>query len=150
MTATVTILNSDRLLKKMTRIPDAARAQIRLAMAEQADDIVELMQRLAPPHIKPTVGWKWGGRAPKGSMSIGRVQVPAGPSVMALTIYATEWTSRWFEFGTAERFHKDGKSVGAIAAIPFFFPSWRAGRKTAKRKMRAAVRAAAKQVAAQG
>lgn len=150
MTATANIANADRLLRKLRKLPDAARQQIRAAMAEQAEEIVEMMRRLAPAHIKPTLGWKWGGRAPKGSMSIGRVQVPTGDTAMTLTIYATEWTSRWFEFGTAERFHKSGKSVGAITPHPFFFPSWRAGRKGAKAKMRTAIRKAARDVARSG
>lgn len=142
---TATILNAERLLRKLQAMPSKVKEAIRQAMADQADEIVAMMRRLAPDHIRPTIAWRWGKRAPAGSMSVATV---GGKGDLTITIYAKEWTAHWFEFGTAERFHETGHPTGKITAQPFFYVSWRANRKSARAKIRAALRKAAKEVAA--
>jgi HK97 gp10 family phage protein len=148
MTATVTITNEEKLIRKLTRIPEAMRLKIRDAMADEADEMVAMMKRLVPvepgkPDLKDSIGWRWGARAPAGSASVGQVRAPSEfGSTLTLTIYAANdqtFYGTFVEFGTSK-----------MAARPFFFPSYRARRKEAKRAMRAAVRAAARQVAAGG
>ena len=140
---TATILNAERLLAKLRRLPDAAREQIKIAMAEQADEIVDMMRRLVSVDegdLRDSIGWRWGAKAPKGSMSVGTVNPGVGG--LTITIYAGNskaFHARWIEFGTVK-----------MGSRPFFFPSWRAGRKSAKNKVRAAIRKAAKQVASAG
>ena len=59
---------------------------------------------------------------------------------LTITIFAGNnraYYARWIEFGTQK-----------TPAHPYFYPSWRASRKTFRNKTRAAVRAAARQVAA--
>lgn len=141
--ATAEIKNADRLLRKLTIIPEAMREKIRVAMADEADEIVAMMKRLAPVDdgdLRDSIGWRWGSKAPKGSMSLGTVQAPAMGSTLTLTIYAGNnkaFYARFVEFGTVK-----------MVKRPFFFPSYRARRKEAKRAIRAAVRAAARQVVA--
>ena len=141
--ATAEIKNADRLLRKLTIIPEAMREKIRVAMADEADEIVAMMKRLAPVDdgdLRDSSGWRWGSKAPKGSMSLGTVQAPAMGSTLTLTIYAGNnkaFYARFVEFGTVK-----------MVKRPFFFPSYRARRKEAKRAIRAAVRAAARQVVA--
>lgn len=148
MPVTVKVQNAERLYRKLTRIPEAMREKIRVAMAAEADEIVELMKRLVPvepgkPDLRDSIGWRWGARAPRGSASVGQVRAPSEfGSTLTLTIYAANnqtFYGTFVEFGTRK-----------MAARPFFFPSYRARRKEAKAAMRAAVRAAARQVAAGG
>ena len=135
------IKNAERLIQKLTVLPDAMRAEIKLAIEAQADEIVALMKRLVPHQsgdLRDSIGWTWGD-APKGSVSVASV----GASALAdlrVTIFAGNaeaYYARWVEFGTRK-----------MRARPFFFVSWRAGRKPAKNKIRAAIRKVAKQVAA--
>ena len=141
--ATAEIKNADKLLRKLTIIPEAMREKIRVAMAHEADEIVAMMKRMAPVEsgdLRDSIAWRWGTKAPKGSMSLGAVSAPAMGSTLSLVIFAGNneaFYARWVEFGTVK-----------MAKRPFFFPSYRAGRKQAKKAIRAAVRAAAKQVAA--
>lgn len=147
MTVTAEVQNSERLLRKLTRIPEAMREKIRTAMAAEADEIVEFARRLVPKDsgaLAASIGWRWGARAPNGSISIGTVEVPSGPNgtVLTLTIYAGNdraYYARFVEFGTSK-----------MAKRPFFFPAYRARRREARNAIRRAVRAAAKQVAANG
>lgn len=147
------VQNVQRLLRKMAAIPKAAQDEIKAAMAEQADEIVALMRRLAgDPKIVASIGWTWGNSAPKGAKALASVHTQA-ISDLAITIFAGSndaFYTRWWEFGTAERHWKSGKSTGAMPRRPFFYVSWRASKKTARNKMRAALRKAVRQVAAQG
>lgn len=137
------IQNAERLLQKLRRIPQAAKVSIREAMAEQADEVVAFMKRRVPVDegdLRDSIGWRWGSRAPAGS--IGVATVGARDSDLTITIFAggqSAFHARWVEFGTVK-----------MAARPFFFVSWRANRKHIRRRIQAAVRAAARRVAAGG
>lgn len=138
MSVTVSVTGGDALLRKLTVMPERAKEQVRTVMAQQADEIVEMMKRLVPVDqgdLRDSIAWRWGSRAPKGAMAIGTVG--AKGSDMTVTIYATDFKARWIEFSTVK-----------MPAQPFFFPSWRASKKGSVNKIRAAVRKAAKQVAA--
>jgi HK97 gp10 family phage protein len=147
VTISLTVQNADRLVKKLTRIPELMRLKIRDAMADEADEIVAMMKRLVPvepgkPDLRDSIGWRWGARAPAGSAAVGQVRTSEFGSTLTLTIYAANnqtFYGTFVEFGTSK-----------MAARPFFFPSYRARRKDAKKAMREAVREAARQVAAGG
>lgn len=125
-------------------MPEAAKREIRNAMAQQADDIVRLMKQLAPHKsgtLRDSIQWKWGA-APRGSTIIAAMRGAGVGGDLTLAIYAggpDAYYARWLEFGTV---HMDPH--------PFFFVSWRAKRRSARRKVRAAVRTAARRVAAGG
>lgn len=140
----------ERLLAKLRRMPEMVKEEARIAMAKQADEIVAMMKRLAPVLKEPdsrrtpgalrdSIGWRWGKKAPKGSMAVASVSSDGDDNDMTITIYAGSKDVFWAtfqEFGTAK-----------MAASPFFYVSWRANRKSARRNIRAAIRRGVKRAA---
>lgn len=133
------------LKSRFAKVVPRLEASLRQVLEAEARSIVAQMDRVKPiPEIE--INWTWG-RAPRGAVTVGQVRPdPSGPRI---TIYATATTTdrpggfpgvaTWFEFGTAERFHKNGKSTGAIDARPYFFPTYRANRDGVRRKIRARI-----------
>lgn len=148
MASITRILGLAKLQRKLDRLPQVAKATIRAAMAEAADEVVALMKSLVPVSadgshgnppgtLRDSIGWTWG-KAPKGASIVAVAKTKLGGD-MTITIYAgsTEaFYARWQEFGTQN-----------MPASPYFYVSWRASKKRAGRKVRAATRKAAKQVA---
>lgn len=165
------ILNLARLERKLQRLPKQAESRIRVAMEVAAEDIVRLAKSLAPfdtGELRDSIGWTWGA-PPRGSLTLGKIARSALGKSLTLTIYAGDevaYYARWVEFGTAphslakgaDRSARGGRGKrqdqGAqhpgAAAHPFFFPAYRANLKSAKAKIRRAVRDAARKVAAGG
>lgn len=153
---TVKILNGDRLVRKLKAFPARAEAAIRSAMEQSADEIVRQMKSLAPVDsgdLQMSISWTWGD-APKGSLKIGQIKSAAGN--MRITIFAgggDAYYARFIEFGTTP-FTSGGKFAGAanpgVKAQPFFYVSFRAGRKRAKSRVTRAMNRAAKEIAANG
>jgi len=145
----------DRLKRKLARLPIVARQMIRQQMEKTADEIVTMMKNLAPVDdgkLRDSIGWTWG-KAPKGSITLASVK-STGEDGMTLTIYAGNseaYYARWVEFGTA-RHENSGLFAGSIhpgtTAQPFFYVSWRANKRRARRAVSKAVRDSAKKVAA--
>jgi HK97 gp10 family phage protein len=166
-----TILNLAKLERKLKRLPQAALAEIRAAMERAADDIVALAKSLVPidsGDLRDSIAWTWGA-PPRGALTLGKVAKSALGKQLTLTIYAGDdaaFYARWVEFGTqaaeakASRQNANYKRTvimtkalaahAATPAQPFFYPAYRASRKEAKRKIRAATRRAAKKVASGG
>lgn len=150
MGVTAKIIGMEKLRRKLAKLPDATKAEIRKAMAKQADIIVAMMKSLAPVLSSPdprripgalrdSIAWTWG-QAPKGSFAISTLKGAGVGGELTLTIYAggnAAYWARWVEFGTVK-----------MSASPYFYVSWRANRKGARRSISAAVRKAAKRVAA--
>ena len=99
-------------------------------MEQGAEEIVEMMRRLAPVddgELRASINWKWGD-APPGTFAVTTIKggKRAGQEVAALrlTIYANAKDSKgrpyasWVEFGT--------KNSGPN---PFFWPSYRSLRR---------------------
>jgi HK97 gp10 family phage protein len=151
-----TILNKDKLLRKLRAFPPRAEAAIRTAMEQSADQIVSLMRSLAPVDsgdLQMSISWTWGD-APKGSLKIGQIKSATGN--MRITIYAgggDAYYARFIEFGT-QPFISGGKFAGAanpgVRAQPFFYVAYRAQRKSAKSRVSRAITKAAKEIAANG
>lgn len=139
-----TILNRARLQRKLDRLPAAAKSAIKGAMAEAADDIVRMMKSLVPEDsgaLKESIGWTWGRDVPKGAVIAAVVKSALGND-LTITVYAGNdeaFWARWVEFGTVK-----------MPAQPYFYVSYRANRKAAKRKIRKATRDAARKVAKGG
>lgn len=144
MTVKVKVTGEEKLLRKLTIIPREARTEIYHAMADQADEIVEMMQRLVPVEfgdLRRSITWHWGprGRKRPGTTELGELRA-AQREDLTITIVAADneaFYGRFIEFGTRH-----------MAARPFFFVSWRANRRPARNRIRAAVRRAARRVAA--
>jgi HK97 gp10 family phage protein len=116
------------------RIPKNARINVRAAMEDAANDIVEEMWSRAPQgatgRVGASIGWTWG-KAPAGSFVIGRVGRTEFAS-MRITIFAgggDAFYARFHEFGTVK-----------MPAQPFFFPVWRARRKRVRSRISRAIR----------
>ena len=133
------LLNLARLDRKLKRLPEVARAHIRAEMEMVAEDIVGMMRRLAPKDqgdLAASIGWTWG-KAPKGAGVVATAKSSLGAD-MSITIYAGSaeaYYARWQEFGTQD-----------MPASPYFYVSWRASKKAAKRRLRKANRTAVSKV----
>lgn len=124
------------LNRKLTKaIPEKVYNQVRTVLAAQADKIVAQMKRHAPVDsgdLQMSIGWCWGN-APRGTMTLGTVGTGKGGRTfkqgkdkngLRISIYAGGGDAfyAWFvEFGTQH-----------MAAEPFFFPIWRANKRSAK------------------
>lgn len=114
-----------RFNRRWMAIPKAARVNVKAAMEDAANDIVEEMWSRAPfdeGDLAASIGWTWG-EAPEGTLTIGTV---GGTEYGALriTIFA----------GGGDAFHAWFQELGTqnMPANPFFFPVWRARRKRVK------------------
>jgi len=150
------VLGLDRLRRKLKRFPEAVEAEIKAAMEVSANEIVAMMKSLVPVDggaLRDSIAWTWGA-APKGSMTIGRVQ--SGSGNLVITIYAgggDAFYAFMVEFGSAPHLNGgrfQGSQHPGVAAQPFFFFSFRALRRRAKGRVTRAINKAAKQVAAGG
>lgn len=149
MARAVRIIGLAKLQRKLDRMPSAAKAKIRIALEEAADEIVRMARSLAPVlkgpdsrrkagALRDSIGWTWG-KAPKGAITLGKVAEASLGGDLTITIYAGNseaFYARWVEFGTEN-----------MKAQPYFYPSYRANKKTAKRRVRAAITRAAKETA---
>ncbi len=150
----MTIKGLKELQRKLDRLPAVAKARIREAMEQGADEIVSMMRSLVPTDsgdLRDSIAWTYG-RAPKGALTLGKVQSVGGD--LTITVYAgnaTAFYSRFVEFGTAAHTAGGkfaGATIPAVAASPFFFISYRANRKKVKSRITRAINKAAKEVAA--
>jgi len=151
---TATIRGLKRLQAKLDRLPVKVKTRIREAMEKGADEIVTMAKSLVADDsgaLRDSIGWTYG-RAPKGAMTIGKVESSGGD--LTITIYAGNeeaFYARWIEFGTSAH-TAGGKFTGAKIpaqpARPFFYVSFRANRKRVKSRITRAINKAAKEVAA--
>lgn len=147
-----TIKGLKQLQRKLDRLPDAVKMRIREAMEQGAEEIVSLAKSLAPySSLKDSIGWTWG-RAPKGAITLAKVETTGGD--LTITVFAgnseTYW-ARWVEFGTKAHTAGGmfaGAEIPSQAAKPYFFVSFRASRKRVKSRITRAINKAAKEVAA--
>lgn len=139
-----------QLRAKFAKVPDLVKDELMAVMEKSAKEMVSEMNALKPiPEI--TVHWTWG-EVPKGSLKIGTFRGNEYGRI-AITIYATAHESDfgnfpaitwWFEFGTAMRQHKTGKSTGQIQPQPYFFPVVRSNKSRVRGRLTRAVNSAMK------
>lgn len=127
------------LNRKLTKaLPQKVYDQVRVVLAAQADKIVAQMKRFAPVDtgdLQISISWCWGN-APTGTMTLGHVGTGRGrggrtakkqsvdTTGLRISIYAgggDEFYAWFVEFGTQH-----------MAAEPFFFPVFRANKRSAK------------------
>jgi HK97 gp10 family phage protein len=147
--AVTKIIGLAKLHRKLQRMPAVAKARIQEAMETSANDVVRMAKGLAPVLKSPTperragalrdsIGWTWG-KPPRGTITIGKVMNGALGADLTITIYAGDseaFYARWVEFGTQN-----------MSAQPFFYPSYRASKKSANSRIRRAITRAAREVA---
>lgn len=149
------IRNVDRLKRKLARMSRATKEEIRTALAQSAGEIAELMRRTVPVadgDLRDSIIWQYGDQE-KVSYSQTLGSVTAGHE-LSVRISAGNSKVRYahlVEFGTAAHV-AGGKFAGAqhpgTTAQPFFYPSYRLGKKRAKARINRATTRAAKKVAA--
>lgn len=121
------------LERKLLAMPKAVEAEVRKAMAQGADEIVDAMRRLAPDWLRPSIKWTWGN-APLRAVALAGFGRPG--LLLRITIYSQDYRAQWFEFGTADRVQKTtGRHVGRISAVPFFYPAFRLTRRRARSRI---------------
>jgi hypothetical protein len=130
----------EALIKSVERNAEKVCDEMRLMLAVQYPAVVRQVE----------IGWTWGD-APRGSFAIGKASNGTETTSLSVTIYArgkqgSGISPTWFEFGTAERFTKEGESRGRITAGPFFYTVFRANRQRVQASLRAALRRAVKKI----
>ena len=145
------ILNLARFKRKLSRLPDVARAEIRSGLEKSAEEIVDLMRRMVPVKegdLKRSIGWTWGA-PPEGATVFAKA---AGKAGLSITIYAGDRSTvvtnkRGIEFQNAliQEFGSE-----KMTANPFFRPALRITRKRAQSRVSRAIGKAARKVAAGG
>ncbi len=130
---------TERLHARFKAVPQKILDEVARVLETQAEKIVGDMRRLAPKRtlaLVNSIGWTWGD-APKGSISIGKVRGKSFDQVV-ITIYAG---TRDKSLGSADAFYARFQEFGTVKmpANPFFFPAWRANKRTAQAAMKRAV-----------
>ncbi len=147
------------LQRKLKALPKAANLAIAPAMEAVAKEVVALARSLASASVDTgdlqlSINWTWG-EAPKGSIVIGKVKDKMSGN-LAITIFAggdNAFWARWVEFGTAPHINGGlfaGTQHPGTKAQPFFYPAWRARRRSAKNRISRAITKSARAVAAGG
>lgn len=139
---------------RLAKIPASATQAARGAMEQGAEEMVQMMRRLAPVddgELRASINWTWGD-APPGTFAVTQIKggKRAGQDVAALrvTIYANAKDAKgrpyasWVEFGTKRQTLQGEKQIGAN---PYFYPSYRALRKRVMGRIIRAIRKAIKE-----
>ncbi|MPR62760.1 HK97 gp10 family phage protein [Ochrobactrum intermedium] len=136
------IIGLAKLQKKLNAMPQIAKDEIKKALEQSADEIVELAKSLVPEdtgELRESIGWTYG-KVPRGAMTLGKVFASKLATDLTITIYAGNseaYYARWVEFGTQK-----------MAARPYFYVSYRANKKKAQSRVRRSITRAAKKAAA--
>ncbi|MCV2877609.1 HK97 gp10 family phage protein [Sedimentimonas flavescens] len=119
--------------RRLKVIPALITAEVRPVMEACADELVAMMQTLAPRDTgegAASIGWTWGD-APKVAMVLDSLTAKKNAKDR-IVIYAAggdAFHMRFQEFGTVD-----------MPAQPFFWPAYRALKAKIKRRIAAAVR----------
>lgn len=113
----------DRLRKKLAKMPELARVEIRKALDKGAEEVLRAQRTLAATSRRT------------GAL-IGGLHAEDGEHDLQVKVVSSAFYSRYVEFGTSHS-----------AAEPFFFPGYRLVKKRVKARIARAARAAAKKVA---
>lgn len=144
------VKNISALKKRFRNLPRHVNEALTAQLEREAVKVVRAMEILKP-NEKIEINWTWGD-APAGSITLGKVAQNEYAAIR-ITIYASASSTkqsdfpaltRWFEFGTDERFTKTGAYRGKMTASPFFFPGYRTRKDFIKRNLRNALRRAVK------
>lgn len=143
--------NRQKVVNRLKRLPDAMKTKIRAAMAKGADEIVSMQRRLVAVDsgdLRKTIQWNWGARKIRYSQGSSKspafgLTISAGGQVAGVDVrYA-----HIVEFGAAPHviggiFKGQGVMHPGIDAQPFFYPSYRAKKKSFRNRYRRAMRQA--------
>lgn len=149
-----TVAGLEKLQRQLRAMSTETRSAIRQAIAQGADDMVGLAQRLAPKKtgaLAKSIVATPGGKSP--AYSTFRSAIEGDPD-LTVVISAGNSKVRYahlVEFGTAPHINKGlfpGTQNPGTDAQPFFFPAYRATRRSVRSRIARAVTRAAKKAAA--
>lgn len=150
--ARVYLKNLPQLKAKLEKLRNDTADDVRPAVGKAAQLVVDMMQRQVPVEsgeLRDSIGWTFGDK-PKYSQAV--TTVKAGP--LTVTIFAGNTKVRYahlVEFGTAPHINGglfDGSKHPGAKPQPFFFTSYRAMRKEARRMITKAVKEAVRKAVA--
>ncbi len=148
------VTGSEALAKRLADIPDEVLQALRPALTRSVREIagdaralaeasrrsgalVESIAETAPGETTPAFASDGGQRM-------------AGPNEAFVTVGDTDARhGHLVEFGTGERFHKDGTPTGAMPAAPFLLPAWRLNRARVERRIKRAISQGARKAVAE-
>lgn len=143
--------NRARFLEKLKRIQGAPRKAMRGALDEGARQIVSTARSLAPKKsgaLAASIGHTFGDFAPANGNVRGFGGEAKGDADLTVTIHAGDaaaFYAAFVEFGT-KKHDAGGMFEGAehpgATPQPFFFPAYRANKRSVKARISRAMRAA--------
>ncbi len=154
--ARVTIKRSKQLSDKLKALRVATQAPVRAALGSAAQDMVDMMKGLVPDgpgtgdrDLKGTIKYHFGAAEGGGSDAVTGRSAATRATITAGDAKNPE--ARWIEFGTQPHTNAGtfaGTENPGTPARPYFFPSYRALKKSAKAKVQRAITKAVKDIAA--
>lgn len=148
------MLGRAKLRRRLMRLPEEVKAQLKRDFAQGADDIVDMMKTYAPVddgELRDSIHWRWAGdKQVAYSQGDTSGAAPGELGDMSIRIAAGNTKVRYahlVEFGAAPHvaggMFKGAQHPGRQAQ-PFFFPSYRAQRKRVVKNFRSGIRKAMK------
>jgi len=164
------IKNRARLRAKLRALPTEIKKHIIPALEKAAQEIVDMQHHLAPfksGDLRNSIDWTWGA-VPKrvAFLSLQTQPSPQSKNDLFISIYAGNekaFYARFVEFGTrattkgekvtsstsrGKRTMTASRTFPGTRAQPFFFPAYRALKKSVKNRINRATNKALKAVAA--
>jgi HK97 gp10 family phage protein len=135
----------DALHRRFGQVPVKIINAVADQLEKEAAKVVQDMKAIVPVGatgaLRNSIGWTWGD-APKGSLTLGKVQGREYETV-AITIYAG---TRDKGLGDQDAFYAHFQEFGTVkmTANPFFYPAWRANKKRVASSIKRAVNKAIK------
>jgi len=148
------VTGSEALAKRLAAIPDDVLNALRPALARSVAEIASDARLLAEGSrrsgaLVESIAETGPGETTPAFASDGG-QRTAGPNEAFVTVGSPEARhGHLVEFGTGERFHKDGSPTGTMPAAPFLLPAWRLNRARVERRIKRAISSGAKKAVAQ-
>lgn len=133
----------DKLLRKMAALPKAARAAMHDALEKSAEDVTALQKRLVRKKsgdAEASIGYTFGDYR-QISANVRGVTAGGGGADPDLTVTLHAGDAKAFYIGFLE--------FGTVhaPAYPFFYPAYRAKKRSIKSRLSRAARKAAREVA---
>src|SRR5262245_40755194 len=99
------IRNRKRLKRKLLKIPEAVKAEMRLQLETGAEQITSFQRQMVPVEsgdLRDSINWVYG-QAPKGTLTIGKVSGKPDARIndLKISIFAGNekaYYARWVEF----------------------------------------------------
>ncbi len=138
-----------RMLNRLAAIQGRPRAAMRAALEQGAQQVVASAKNLAPTRsgaLKASIGATFGAYKAANANVRGVAGGGQGDPDLSVTIHAgdaTAFYAAFVEFGTAAHVNgglfKGSDHPGSVAQ-PFFYPAWRANKKSVKARIARAMK----------